>query len=68
MDENEQKLRMMEKFDNSFDPPMECNLNVSFRDICSKHNYRYLETIYTNGDKEYVFYCVHCLEIKIKKV
>lgn len=68
MDENEQKLRMMEKFDNSFDLPMEYNKDNGFPNICLKHNYRYLETIYTNNDKEYVFYCTHCLEIKIKKV
>lgn len=55
-------------FDNSFDPPMECSFQVSCPDICEKHNYRYLETIWENGEKKYVFYCIYCLKIMFTNV
>ena len=55
-------------FDNSFDPPMECSFRVSHPGVCINHNYRYIETIYENGEKTYVFYCTSCLEIVFKKI
>jgi hypothetical protein len=63
MDEKE-----IQTFDNSFDPPMECSFQVSCPDICEKHSYRYLETILENGEKTYVFYCIHCLKIVFTKM